>query len=467
MPPPYEHDRSLEHGAVSGDANDAVSAPETKAQDLADLIRKSGVSLVLKLAGGLAAFAMTLVAGRGLGAAGAGLFFLSFAVVTVVSAICRLGFDQAITRFVSEARETKNWASINGMYVRAMPTVLLTSSLAAIGLFLAASSICTSFFNEPQLAPVFRWMSLSVVGLAVAWLHSHFFQGVNEVKAYQVFQNLGVTVAFLAALGLVVALVTGDMVTPETFGFCFFLGSGTIAVIAHIVWVRKHKWFRWCGSNDGWERLWPTLTPLFGMLILQQLSNWMPQIVLGVFRPAEEVGVYNAAFRLANLASLVLVGVNSVVFPKFAALYSAGEFDRLKALAQSSTQLMAVGCIPFLAVLMFFPSLVLGLLGEGFGDGAIALQIIAFGQLVNVITGSVGGLLNMTGNQRSGLGCNLAAFAVTAIAVLGLTASIGFVGTAIAQAFGVIVNMVLLTHVCHRCLGFAPFIFFRRTAVAD
>lgn len=442
-------------------------AKDAKARDLSDLLRKSGVSLILKVAGGLAAFLMTLVVGRFLGTTGAGLFFLSFAVVMVVAAICRLGFDQAITRFVSEAGAKKNWSSINGIYARAVPAVLLTSSTAAVSLFVFASTICTVVFKEPQLVPVFRWMSLSVVGVAVAWVHSHFFQGLQEIKTFQVFQNFGVTVAFLTALGLTVSFASGDVVTPETFGLCFFLGSGTVAVIAHIVWVRRHEWFTWYGNDNGWQRMWPTLMPLFGVLILQQISNWMPQIVLGVFRPAEEVGVYNAAFRLANLASLVLTGVNSVVFPKFAALHVAGESDRLQALAQSSARLMAVGCIPFLAVLMLFPSMVLGLFGNGFGDGARALQIIALGQLVNVLTGSVGGLLNMTGNQRSGLRCNLAAFAVTSIALISLTASIGFVGTAIAQALGVIVNMALLTYACRRCLGFAPITFSWRTSAAE
>jgi O-antigen/teichoic acid export membrane protein len=191
-------------------------------------------------------------------------------------------------------------------------------------------------------------------------------------------------------------------------------------------------------------------------MLLRQFSNWLPQIMLGVFRPAEEVGIYNAAFRVANLTSLVLLGVNSVVFPKFAALFSADHFERLKALAQSSARLMTLACLPFLAVLIAFPSQVLSLFGNDFADGALALQIVAVGQLINVVTGSVGGLLNMTGHQHMALRCGLISFAVMLVALGGLAPGFGLVGTAIAQSLGVIVNMALLSFACRRSLGFAP-----------
>lgn len=426
---------------------------DAKAQDLAELLRKSGVSLLLKLLGGISALTVTLVSGRTLGTSGAGLFFLSLAIVTVAAAICRLGLDHAITRFVSEARERSEWQSINGMYVRAIATILVISISVSVALFLMAPTICSIVFGERQLAPVFRWMSLAISGFAITWIHSQFFQGLGEIKAFQIFQNLAVTSIFLAVLGVAVLIRPP---TPEMFGKCFLFASVCSALIAHFQWARTHPWFSWRGSTAGWQNVLPTLAPFMGMIVLQQLTNWLPQISLGVFRPAHEVGVYSASFRLANLTSLVLIGVNSVVFPKFAALYSSGELGRMKALAQSSARLMAIACLPFLSILVFLPSEILSWFGSGFADGALVLQIIALGQLVNVITGSVGGLLSMTGNQASCFRCGLVSFVTMAILLLGLTSSLGMIGTAIAQAIGVSVNMTLLSIACYRIFGFAP-----------
>ena len=199
-----------------------------------------------------------------------------------------------------------------------------------------------------------------------------------------------------------------------------------------------------------------TLTPLFGLILLQQGSTWLPQISLGVFCPADEVGVYNAAFRVANLTSLVLVGVNSVVFPRFAALHASQQHDRLKGLAQASTRIMAFACVPFLAVLLLLPGVVLSLFGAGFAEGALALRIIAVGQVVNVITGSVGGLLNMTGNQSISFRCSLISFLMMTLALVCLIPRFGLIGAALAQAIGVSTNMLCLSVACRYQLGFAP-----------
>ena len=189
--------------------------------DLTDLLGRSGVSLLLKLGGGLAAFITTVIVGRGLGPAGAGFFFLSLAIVTVVSAISRLGYDQAITRFVAEARERRDWEQVNAIYRRSMVAVSIVSSVAAISLFVLASIICLSVFRKPDLLPVFRWMSLSIVGFALTWLHSHFFQGMDEIKRFQLFQNLGLTTLFIIIVGCVTCLSPSWVVIPETYAASF------------------------------------------------------------------------------------------------------------------------------------------------------------------------------------------------------------------------------------------------------
>lgn len=429
---------------------------ENSKSDLLDLLKKSGVSLLLKLAGGLSSFFVTFTAGRMLGTGGSGLFFLSLAVVTVASAISRLGLDQAITRFVSEAREQKAWDEINGIYVRAQATVCVTSSFISLILFTFAELICESFFDKPEMVSVFRWMSLAIVGFAITWTHARFFQGLQEIKSFQVFQNLGITICFLCFLGFSRFLLNNNLGLPATFGLLFCFASICMAATAHYAWAYTHSWFSWSGHSSSWITIRPTLPPLFGMQLMQQLNTWLPQIVLGFHFAAEEVGVYNASFRIANLTSLVLLGVNGVVYPKFASLHSSGERNRLRALAQTSAKIMTAACLPLLLMLMIWPSQILNLLGDGFSSGAVILRIMAIGQLLNVASGSVAGLLNMTGNQDLGIRCSLAAFTSLVISLLILVPLVGAMGAAISQVLGIAVSMGLFTIACHSRLGFAP-----------
>lgn len=57
--------------------------------------------------------------------------------------------------------------------------------------------------------------------------------------------------------------------------------------------------------------------------------------------------------------------------------------------------------VPVLAFMVFFPEFLMGLFGEEYKVAAPLLQILAIGQFINVITGSVGYLLNMTGHEKT------------------------------------------------------------------
>ena len=90
-------------------------------------------------------------------------------------------------------------------------------------------------------------------------------------------------------------------------------------------------------------------------------------------------------------------------------------------------------------------------------ENGSSLQIIVIGQFAKVLAGSVGGILNMTGNQISGLRSSAISFFVMLLLMLCLTPTLGVIGAAIAQSVSVIANMILLSIACYQNLGFTPF----------
>lgn len=423
--------------------------------DMIELIQQSGVSLLLKVGGGLSALACTLLLGHTLGKAGSGLFFLALAIVTLVSAVSRLGMDQAITRFVSEAKVGQDWARISALYSYSMQRVALVSVFLTAVVFVSSPFLSEHVFNNPRLEAPIRWMSFSIVGFSVSWLHSHFFQGMGEVKTFQFFQNFGQTLVFVMFFATVIVLSPGDYHTAEVSAICFSAASTLIAIATIGLWKWRHPWHTFTMTR---ENLIATnvLLPYFGMLLINQLSQGLPQIMLGAYREESEVGIYNAAFRIAMLTSIVLMGVNSVVFPRFAALYSQRKLDRLKHLAQTSTLIMTIACLPFLSVLMLMPGTILRWIGTGFEDGANTMRIIALGQLVNVVTGSVGGLLTMTGHEKAAWRAAAIGFAISMSLAFLVIPVFGAIGTAWVQAIGLSLTMILMTRACQKHLGFAP-----------
>ncbi len=423
--------------------------------DLRDLLVRSGVSLIVKLAGAALAFFATLLVSRSLGAYESGKFFLCFAVIVVVAAITRLGLDQKVTQIVAAAKDRDNWPLVNSLYRSANFATLATACAACACLCTGSAVISRYVFDQVDLAPCLFWMSLSLPGFALAWLHSHFFQGMEEIKTFQLFQYTTLFTFFLSILCVLKFLTHVNMDNAEVCSQAFFASATLNCVVSHIVWSRRHSWFAWC-LLPRHQVLNVSLLPFLGLVIVSQLNIWLPQIYLGAVAQSSEVGIYNASFRIANLTSLALAGVNSVVFPRFAALYKQSEHERLQSLAQSSVWLMILACVPLLMLLLIFPSQILSLFGSEFVQGSNALRIVSVGQLFNVLTGSVAGLLLMTDNQGYAVRCSAFAFVAMTSLLVVVTPRLGAEGAATAQAFGLIIEMFLMSVVCKRTLGFAP-----------
>lgn len=120
----------------------------------------------------------------------------------------------------------------------------------------------------------------------------------------------------------------------------------------------------------------------------------------GLVLTTSELGLFKSSQQVSMLINFVLIVINAVFPPRFASLYHQGKVVALGRLARQGAALGAAIAAPLLLVCLFAPAFVLGWFGDEFKEGALLLRIIAAAQLVNVATGSVGFLLNMTGHER-------------------------------------------------------------------
>jgi O-antigen/teichoic acid export membrane protein len=167
--------------------------------------------------------------------------------------------------------------------------------------------------------------------------------------------------------------------------------------------------------------------------------------MLGIWGSPADVGIFGVANRTSILISLVLIAVNSIAAPKFAALYRRGEIEALGHTARSCTKLMTFMAAPALLLFLLAPGRVMGIFGPEFIGGRLTLSILAVGQFVNVVTGSVGFVLIMTGNEH--LMRNNIAFCALTIVILNyiLIPLWGAVGAAIASAITLILQNIAAT----------------------
>jgi len=159
--------------------------------------------------------------------------------------------------------------------------------------------------------------------------------------------------------------------------------------------------------------------------------------LLGVWGSAEDVGIFAIAQRTALLTSLVLIGVNAITAPKLSELISQSRHNEVIKIARLAVRLSLVAAVPSFIVIAIYPEVILNIFGSEFIIASTALIILAFGQLINNISGPVEALLTMSGNElKVGQNFAVGAFLSIFLGIL-LIPNYGLLGAAITQSTAV------------------------------
>jgi O-antigen/teichoic acid export membrane protein len=360
-----------------------------------ELMHGAAVAFLLKVIAAGMAFALNVVLARLLGAEGSGIFFLTLTIVIIVSAVGRIGMENALVRFVASNVAAGHIAKVLGVYKKAMRYTFLVASSLALLLFMMTPWLSQIVFNKPELEKPLSLMSSSVVFLALLTLHAHALQGLKKIAA-----SISVLSLIVPLLTCIVAMIFVPLYGIDAAAWGYISGTIVTLLFGRLFWVRAtHGLDRKSAEFETIELLKSSM-PLYAVVIMNMVIMWSPLLFLGVWDSSENVGIYSAASRTAMLTSFVLIAVNTIAAPKFAALYEKRDLVSLEMVARNSAKIMVLLAAPALLLFLLVPELILSVFGAEFKQGAYILMILAVGQFINVATGSVGYLLMMSGNEQ-------------------------------------------------------------------
>ena len=180
------------------------------------------------------------------------------------------------------------------------------------------------------------------------------------------------------------------------------------------------------------------LSDFFIPSFLHYALQWGSIIALGFFVSDALVGVFSTAQRFSYLINFILIVVNMITAPKFAVLFKNGNIKEIEKLSINTANFMSVMIIFVTPAIFFLLPFFSPMLKDG--DGVVIFLIFVIGQAVNVITGSVGVLLNMTGHERSMRNIMLLSTLITLILFIFLTYFFGILGASISISLGLIMQ---------------------------
>jgi len=413
-----------------------------------EIVDSALVAFGIKVVAAAVTFGLYVLLARLLGASGAGLYFLSLSIVSVLAAVGRLGMDSPLTRFVAAHATAGEWSHVHGVFRLSLRTALLSATSFAVLAFTLAPWLAQNVFEKPELAPILRTMAVALVPVTISVLFSKALQGLKRIPDAMLILSVWAPLFTMSALPI---LVPRWGALGAAWSYCL----GALVALAVAV-------ARWRSATAGTVpnevsfppgRLRASSVPLLAATGLQMVMQWSPMLILGPYVSASEMGVFGSAQRASMLLTLILVAVNSIAAPKFAAFHSSGQLSELGHVAQRSTVLMIAAALPLFLIFLLVPGWVMGIFGEEFIEGSTVLTILAIGQFANVIGGSIGTLLLMTGNEKPYYTAFLFAAIVNVGLCLALIPGMGAVGAAIAAAVAVGVVNVLCVYFAWNSVG--------------
>ena len=365
-------------------------------EDLLEIVRGTSLALGLRILGRAFGFGFNVLLARLLGAEGAGVYYLALTCTTIATVFGRLGLDNALLRYVAAASATGDWDQVAGVYRQAVRIAGMASGAASFLLFVLAPWIAASIFREPALAAPLRVMAFAVIPASLVNLQAESLKAVRRAGLATFLQGAAPSVFCLLLLS---ALWTkaGE---PAQVALIYTVSMFGVFGLGIWFWSRSAPEARGRRGYFEGQRLMTTALPLLWISSMNLLMSFTDTIMLGIWTETQQVGLYNVAARIALLTTFILVAVNTMVAPKFAAFYEREDRSALGRIARQSATIATLFALPALIILIVWPAPVLSIFGAEFMAASTTLTILAVGQFINVATGSVGYLLMMTGHER-------------------------------------------------------------------
>ena len=425
--------------------------PGDQAKDSHSL-RSSESTLMVQMLTILFTFVSSFLISRLIGASSYGAYVYFFSWVGLFSVLANIGLNQLAVRQVSISLSRMESTTLRSFIKWSLLRVLFFSITAGLIFYFIAPILQI----EDQYLRVLGFFAIAVLGINT--LFQGYLAGAHEVVQSQIPINLFRPAAVISLL--LFGLYFKDDLNVE---IAILYGSiGIVASLFYYMYLSWKKYFRVKLNNEGESNkpAWRASSYYFFFLSLVSVLNSRADLMLlGLLDTEEKVGIYNIASRFTDFIPFTLVIANMVAGPLIAKYFEQNDRSRLNNFLPRLARMNFLFSSLILIFLLSSGNFILGFFGAVFKEAYPVLIIIGFAQWFNVSMGSVGLLLNMSGNEKQALKMQAMSAVVNIMLDLILIPIYGIIGAAIATAISLMLWNIGMVWISRRKLNIKVTVF--------
>ncbi len=422
---------------------------------LSRFVTGTGIALFGRVLGRFLFVLGQVIFARFLGPEEFGVYAIGWTLLQMLGTIAPLGLDKAVLRYATQYWKT-NAADLKSVIFQSIGISLFSGACLGILLYLSAPLIAGQIFQNQEIAQVIRGLAPAFALLTVIQVISAATRVTQKTHHAVVLEDLLPSSAsllvfiplFMLGFGLSAAIrsvVVGYLLS-------LFFGILTLRRLFPEIFARQPKTTSSLGKLMAFS-LPSWLAGTFALFII-----WINRLLIGVFRPESEVGIYQAVSQVTQLFPLLTSSIAYIFSPMIADLYHQNKENDLQELFVISTKWGLYMSLPLLLTTLLIPHGLLQLLfGNGYQTGGTALLILSLGQLINIASGFVGWMMLMTGRQVKWFWVTTITISISLGINVWLTPQFGLNGAAIATTVGLSMLSIVGLALVRSDLGFWPY----------
>jgi O-antigen/teichoic acid export membrane protein len=411
-------------------------------------------SIVMQGSIALLTFFTALFIARVTGDTGFGIYTTVFTWISIVSVGATLGLDDLLLKQLPIYKGNKSTSKIRGILSWSNWLGLSFGLLCAIVLLLLANfsdietlnRYANYFFWAVWVIPLFVLMHINQA--ALRGLHL-FGWGQFAEKFVQPFSLFLLLLLFYGIQNY--ELTDEYAILARTISF---LITAIVALFLLFKFTADYKKEKASYEIKHW---WGSCRYFAITSLLYIVNTRIDIIFLSLYQiPEAEIGYYNAALKLSDMALIPFAVLYTVTAPMFSTLYAKNKMEELQVFFTKTTRLACFIITIILLFLVLGGEWFLGLFGENFKAGYPILLILCVTKFVHVFVGPVNYLLMMVNLEKEATWVLLASVLLTMGLHTVWIPLYGIEGAGYATLVGLLLFEFLVSWLAYKKAGIVP-----------